>query len=95
MYYLKKNPLKVFMLVVMPLITGGILTGLLAKFGIKLPAGIEKMIAALGGDQGPSGGGAGMHYKRDTYQRPLGALDGLATGAGGLGAAMGMAKMFI
>ncbi|PMD19792.1 hypothetical protein NA56DRAFT_647084, partial [Hyaloscypha hepaticicola] len=39
-YYMKKHPMKVFMLVIMPLITGGALTGLLAKFGLRLPAGI-------------------------------------------------------
>ena len=46
---MKKHPMKVFILVVMPLITGGALTGLLAKFGIRLPGGIEKMFGMAGG----------------------------------------------
>ncbi|KAG4433385.1 hypothetical protein IFR05_011145, partial [Cadophora sp. M221] len=47
-YYMKKHPMKVFILVVMPLITGGALTGLLAKFGIRLPGGVEKMFGMAG-----------------------------------------------
>jgi len=43
-YYAKRHPLKVFMLVIMPLITGGFLTALLAKFGLRLPASITKML---------------------------------------------------
>ncbi|KAI1498739.1 hypothetical protein F5X99DRAFT_392521 [Biscogniauxia marginata] len=43
-YYAKRHPVKVFMLVIMPLITGGALTALLARFGLRLPPGIEKML---------------------------------------------------
>ncbi|KAI5922618.1 hypothetical protein F4810DRAFT_259925 [Camillea tinctor] len=43
-YYAKRHPLKVFMLVVMPLITGGALTALLARFGLRLPPGVERML---------------------------------------------------
>ncbi|KAK8055234.1 hypothetical protein PG993_000461 [Apiospora rasikravindrae] len=43
-YYAKRHPMKVFMLVIMPLITGGALTALLARFGLKLPPGIERML---------------------------------------------------
>jgi hypothetical protein len=43
-YYAKRHPLKVFMLVIMPLITGGFLTALLAKFGLRLPPSIMKML---------------------------------------------------
>lgn len=32
------------MLVIMPLITGGFLTALLARFGLRLPKGLEKMM---------------------------------------------------
>ncbi|OTB05910.1 hypothetical protein M426DRAFT_21345 [Hypoxylon sp. CI-4A] len=44
MYYAKRHPLKVFMLVIMPLITGGALTALLARFGLRLPPTIERML---------------------------------------------------
>lgn len=43
-YYAKKHPMKVFMLVIMPLITGGALTALLARFGLRLPPGLERML---------------------------------------------------
>ncbi|KAH6691519.1 hypothetical protein F5X68DRAFT_65861 [Plectosphaerella plurivora] len=56
MRLLKENPLKVVMLVIVPLITSGLLTGLLARFGLRLPAGVEKMMGlgarAAGGDTG-------------------------------------------
>ncbi|KAI0385973.1 hypothetical protein F5Y04DRAFT_161008 [Hypomontagnella monticulosa] len=44
MYYAKRHPFKVFMLVIMPLITGGALTALLARFGLRLPPSIERML---------------------------------------------------
>ncbi len=43
-YYAKRHPLKVFMLVIMPLLTGGALTALLARFGLRMPAGLERML---------------------------------------------------
>ena len=43
-YYAKRHPLKVFMLVIMPLITGGFLTALLAKLGLRLPASVERLL---------------------------------------------------
>lgn len=102
LYYLKKNPIKVFMLVIMPLITGGLLTGLLAKFGIRLPVGVERMISKLGGNAGPGVGRNGhgdYQYERKSYDGPLGGMGGglgnIAAGVGGLGTAMSMAKMFM
>jgi hypothetical protein len=92
--------MKVFLLVIMPLITGGALTGLLARFGVRLPGGLEKM---FGGAQGAGGygvgrGAGGMQFERTRVQGPLGALGGLsnlASGMGGVGSAMNIAKMFI
>ncbi|KAI0176516.1 hypothetical protein GGR52DRAFT_541333 [Hypoxylon sp. FL1284] len=43
-YYAKRHPWKVFVLVVMPLITGGALTALLARFGLRLPPFVERML---------------------------------------------------
>lgn len=43
-HYAKRHPLKVFMLVVMPLITGGALTALLARFGMRMPAALESLL---------------------------------------------------
>jgi hypothetical protein len=108
LYYLKKHPMKVFMLVIMPLITGGALTGLLAKFGIRLPGGIEKMFGAAAG--GSMGGGYGvgrdsrghMQFERTKVEGPLGGLGGLGEGIGsvvgglgGIGGAVSLAKMFM
>ncbi|KAI5853666.1 hypothetical protein GGS23DRAFT_502778 [Durotheca rogersii] len=57
-HYAKRHPIKVFMLVIMPLVTGGALTALLARFGMRLPPFIERMlgVAARAG----SGGSAGL-----------------------------------
>lgn len=96
-YYMKKNPMKVFMLVIMPLITGGALTTLLAKFGLRLPAGLQKL---FGGANGGRGGG-GYEYSRTKVEGPLGAMGGLGGvanmvgGMGGIGSAMSLAKMFM
>jgi hypothetical protein len=91
--------MKVFMLVIMPLITGGALTGLLARFGIRLPGGLEKMFGGHGGGYGVGRGpGGGMQFERSRVQGPLGALGGLgnlAAGMGGVGGAMNLAKMFM
>jgi hypothetical protein len=107
-YYMKKNPMKVFMLVIMPLITGGALTGLLHKFGIRLPLGLEKMMGgARGGGGAGFGGHGGMQYERTHVEGrgPLGGMGGAmdsmggvsnVVGAmGGIGSAMKMAKMFM
>ncbi|KAK2061121.1 hypothetical protein LY76DRAFT_508601 [Colletotrichum caudatum] len=57
-YYAKKHPYKVFALVIMPLITGGFLTALLARFGLRLPPGIERMIGI--GARAASGDSLGL-----------------------------------
>ncbi|KXH45862.1 hypothetical protein CSAL01_12286 [Colletotrichum salicis] len=57
-YYAKKHPYKVVALVIMPLITGGFLTALLARFGLRLPPGIERMIGI--GAKAASGDSMGL-----------------------------------
>ncbi|KAI0125836.1 hypothetical protein BJ170DRAFT_632743 [Xylariales sp. AK1849] len=42
MYYAKRHPMKVFMLVIVPL--SGVLTAMLARFGLRLPPGIGRML---------------------------------------------------
>jgi hypothetical protein len=76
------------MLVIMPLITGGALTQLLSRFGIRLPVGLERMF-------GGRGGPGEMEYERTSLEGPLAAIGGLSnlgSLAGGLG---GVAKMFM
>lgn len=102
LYYLKKHPVKVFMLVIMPLITGGALTGLLKKFGIRLPGGIEKMFtsgyAGGGGGYGVGvGRDGGLQFERESLGGSGlgGGLGGLASVMGGAGSALSIAKMFM
>ncbi|KAG9238572.1 hypothetical protein BJ875DRAFT_450661 [Amylocarpus encephaloides] len=108
-YYMKRNPMKVFMLVIMPLITGGALTGLLHKFGIRLPHVVEKM---MGGPPGGNRGGqdGGMQYERTHISgqgsmggmggmggamNNMGAVSNVVGAMGGVGNAMKVAKMFM
>jgi hypothetical protein len=94
-HYLKHNPLKVFFLVIMPLITGGALTTLLAKFGLRLPHSLSKMITKLGGGSGSS---SSYEFERKSYSGPLesvGAIGEMVGGLGGLGSVMSVAKMFM
>ncbi|KAK0660515.1 hypothetical protein QBC41DRAFT_40337 [Cercophora samala] len=76
----KRHPLKVFMLVIMPLVTGGFLTALLAKVGIRLPKFIERMIGVAG--KAASGDSVGL----------VGEAVKLAGAAGGAAGAVKMAK---
>jgi hypothetical protein len=55
-YYARRHPMKVFMLVIMPLITGGLLQKLLSVVGVRLPKGLG----------GGSGGGGGGHRGGDS-----------------------------
>lgn len=43
-HYAKRHPWKVFFLVILPLVTGGALTALLARFGLRIPPSIERML---------------------------------------------------
>ncbi|KUI61611.1 hypothetical protein VP1G_08794 [Cytospora mali] len=57
-YYAKRHPVKVFTLVILPLITGGALTALLARFGLRMPPSIERMLGF--GARAMSGDAAGL-----------------------------------
>ncbi len=45
-YYMRRHPVKVFFLVIMPLITGGALTKILSTAGIRLPPQLERMLGS-------------------------------------------------
>ena len=94
--YMRRNPAKVFFLIILPLITGGALTKLLSVVGIRLPRSMENLMGQFGGRRGVveqerfySRGGA----------RDFGggsALPGMAGGVGeSISGLMGLAKMFI
>lgn len=89
---MRRHPVKVFILVVMPLITGGALAKLLGQFGIRLPRGLDQLVGARGM------GDAERFYARGGA-RDFGsgsALPGMGGGIGeGLGAVLGIAKNFI
>lgn len=57
-YWAKRHPMKVFLLVIMPLITGGALTALLARFGLRLPPAVERMLGIAAKTAG--GGSIGL-----------------------------------
>lgn len=42
----KRHPWKVFFMVIMPLVTGGALTALLARFGLRIPRSLERLVDA-------------------------------------------------
>ncbi|KAL8790523.1 MAG: hypothetical protein Q9213_000545 [Squamulea squamosa] len=50
--YARRHPVKVFMLVIMPLITGGALHNILRQFGIRLPTGLSSLVGGIGGGRG-------------------------------------------
>lgn len=87
LYYLKRHPMKVFMLVIMPLITGGALTGLLKKFGIRLPMGMTKMFGGMGGAGIGRGRDGDLQFERTSFEGH--------GSSSGLGTAMKIAKMFM
>jgi len=89
---MRRHPVKVFLLVIMPLITGGALTKLLATLGVRLPRGLQNMVGGSdrqGGERFYARGGA----------RDIGggtALPGMGAGVGeSISSLMGIAKMFI
>jgi hypothetical protein len=90
-YYMRRHPLKVFMLVIMPLLTGGALTKMLAMAGVRLPRGMENLM----------GGGQRRTFARGGARDFAGgsSLPGMMGGIGGMGESLGglmsVAKMFL
>lgn len=82
-YYARRHPMKVFMLVIVPLITGGILQKLLAMVGLRLPGGLGNIA---------NGGRGGSRDGYGDYGRSGGGDNGLGESVKGL---MNIAKMFM
>ena len=90
--YMRRHPLKVFLLVIMPLITGGALAKLLAQVGIRLPPGLHRM---MGGTTRQT---TERYYSRGGARDFEGgtSLPGMSSGVGdSISSLMGIAKMFI
>ncbi|KAJ9143628.1 hypothetical protein NKR19_g6784, partial [Coniochaeta hoffmannii] len=79
LYYAKRHPFKVFALVIMPLVTGGFLTALLARFGLRLPAGLERMM----GVAAKAGAGDGIGLVGEAVRMASGATGFGRNGGGG------------
>lgn len=47
-HWAKRHPWKVFFMVIMPLVSGGVLTALLARFGLRLPQSLERLVGIAG-----------------------------------------------
>ncbi|PHH68363.1 hypothetical protein CDD80_7580 [Ophiocordyceps camponoti-rufipedis] len=56
--YAKRHPWKVFLLVIMPLVTGGALSALLARFGLRMPPHLERLLGIA--SHAASGDGIGL-----------------------------------
>jgi len=102
-YYARRNPLKVFAFVIMPLISGGVLAGFARQFGIRLPSFLMGNAGAQAAGLGRMGGG---YYGSAGYGGDFGggAMSGLGKMAmdsmggmssGGLGSLMSIAKNFL
>ncbi|KAL8807507.1 MAG: hypothetical protein Q9182_000672 [Xanthomendoza sp. 2 TL-2023] len=78
--YARRHPFKVFMLVIMPLITGGALHNILRQFSIHLPAGLSSLV-------GGYGGGRGAYDSMSSFSA--------GGGEGGIQSVMNIAKMFM
>lgn len=93
--YMRRNPIKVFMLVILPLITGGALTKILAQFGVRLPRSLENLVGA-GGQRGY---GEDERFYSRGGARDFGggsALPGMGGGMGqSLGSLIGIARAFM
>jgi len=90
-YYMRTHPMKVFMLVIMPLLTGGALTKMLAMAGVRLPSGLEGM---MGGEQERTyaRGGARDFEGQSNLPGMMGGIGGVAQT---LGPVMNIAKNFL
>jgi hypothetical protein len=77
------------MLVIMPLLTSGALMGLLSKFGVRLPGGLDRMLRNMGGKEGS------FSMERESYEGPLGGVGNVMGAMGGASGIMNVAKMFI
>jgi hypothetical protein len=84
-YYLRRNPTKVFFLVIMPLISGGALAAFARQFGVRLP----DFLSGKGAREVRESGG---YYGSRGYGGSEG-IGGL--NSGGLGALMSVAKAFM
>lgn len=92
MHYARRHPFKIFFMVIMPLISGGVLHKVAKQFGVNLPGGKDM---GHGGKRG--GDMAGGYYGSEGYGNETGGggLQSLASGIGGLASVAKMAQAFM
>jgi hypothetical protein len=90
-YYLRRNPIKVFFFVIMPLISGGALAAFAKQFGVRLPSFLS------GRATREFGGGGGGYYGSKGYGGAESLMEGMGGmgGSGSLSTLMGLAKAFM
>ncbi|KAF2198256.1 hypothetical protein GQ43DRAFT_169426 [Delitschia confertaspora ATCC 74209] len=93
--YARRHPYKVFFMVIMPLVSGGVLHKLARKFGVNLPniGGSSRGGAYGGGRDGGNGYYGSMGYEGE-MRNGIG-LQSLASGIGGLASVAKMAQAFM
>ncbi|KAI1613950.1 hypothetical protein EDD37DRAFT_475867 [Exophiala viscosa] len=88
--YMRRHPLKVFLLVIMPLLTGGALAKLLAQVGLRLPPSLQRMMGGPQQSERFYARGGARDYAGGT------ALPAMGGGVGeSISSLVGIAKMFI
>ncbi|TQV99870.1 hypothetical protein IF1G_02085 [Cordyceps javanica] len=80
-HWFKRHPWKVFFKVIMPLVTGGALTALLARFGLRIPPSLERALGMA--SRAASGDGFGL--VSDAVRMAGGGGAGHASTRGGFG----------
>ncbi len=106
--YLKSHPLKVFTLVILPLLTSGVFATLFKFFGVRLPPTITKWVSKIMGKPTYGdymmGGLTAMGTRvtkssggRGQFEskRNVGALDNVSGVLDNVGSIMSVAKLFI
>lgn len=58
-HYAQRHPFKVFLLVIVPLITGGVLQKLLSMVGIRMPRALSGLLGKSADGYSREGGGGG------------------------------------
>lgn len=86
--YARRHPIKVFFMVIMPLISGGLLHKAAKQLGIRLPD-------VLKGSGGASRGGGGYYGSEGYGKEESSGIGKLAAGIGGLGSVAKLAQAFM
>ncbi|ORY11249.1 hypothetical protein BCR34DRAFT_588065 [Clohesyomyces aquaticus] len=102
--YARRHPYKVFFMVIMPLVSGGVLHKLARQFGVNLPemGGAGARGGHSSGSYGGGSRGGGGYYGSEGYGPESGGgggafgnIQGIASGIGGLASMAKMAQAFM